>query len=693
MATVGIRGVNPIWLEADLTGHLFDDTFYMSVLQNTIPYNEAKVYHDINLTQPWSQPIWFLANGTLPLDIFWNPDPTLVYRLEFRQNDGTMPPSQADALIYEVDDYTPASGSSSSINTVATTTDNEFTNPQFALVNFTSPTTISVAGTYEIAPGWFLDLAGSGSAVISQVPFNNTNTNPSNAPYALRLQLSGWNPNSVKLRQRFQQNGMLWAGKYVSSAVTAATGSTGPTFQALTAILVDSNGNTLGTVLSVPIVNGSLTQYPYVTPVPLPASINPNLPPAAYIEYQLLLASTNDIYLTSFQILAEDLAVPVNFTQDTINRQIDHTFNYFKPQLFFKAIPSLLVGWDFPLNPAQINGTTTTFSTTPIYVWDQTICASFANTFNVVQTTSGAFQATNTAANDAFYMLQYLSGGEALEAALSNLSVNLAAFASKAATVNVYLFSGNASSSIPSLPTTLGTIDINGVFTLTAANWSLIALPFATNNTILINSDTLMDYPLVKWNAKANFSTQKNFAIVVAVKTPLISTAMAFQSISCVPGDIPTRPAPQTADDVLRECQYYYETTYDSGTAAGSTGDPGIYRSQQSNLSGGTLTLYPTPFEVEFNSVKRAAPNLILYTIITPGTAGAVAGWVIDSGGGINYVNRTLSSSFGSAFASTKQFYYLPANATGFNATAGCATNSSGGIAFHYVADARLGIV
>jgi len=53
----------------DLTAHAFDDTFYMFVLENTIPYIPATVYHQPDGT-PWTNPIRFLANGTLPVDIF-----------------------------------------------------------------------------------------------------------------------------------------------------------------------------------------------------------------------------------------------------------------------------------------------------------------------------------------------------------------------------------------------------------------------------------------------------------------------------------------------------------------------------------------------------------------------------------------------------------------------------------------------
>ena len=118
---LGIRGANPIWSEVDLQGKLFDDTFYLFVLENTIPYIPATVYHDPDLNVPWTNPIRFLANGTLPVDIYFESD--VVYRLEFRQG-----PTQQYPLIYEVDNYVAGAGGSTPVDTVAFTSSNQITN-------------------------------------------------------------------------------------------------------------------------------------------------------------------------------------------------------------------------------------------------------------------------------------------------------------------------------------------------------------------------------------------------------------------------------------------------------------------------------------------------------------------------------------------------------------------------------------
>lgn len=324
MPSVGIRGSNPIWVEVDLTANLFDDTFYLFVLTNTIPYIPANVYHDPDLMVPWTQPIQFLANGTLPIDIFFVPN--TIYRLEFRQG-----PTQSDPLIYEVNNYSPGSGGSTPIDTVALTSSNQISNPQFSQISFISPLMLTgvTNQTVKIGPDWFLVLTGTGSVTATQLRLNNTNINPSNAPYALQLNLSGW--TEAVLRQRFFQNGMLWANKSVASAITAI--SPGVPLP-LTANLVDSNGTPLGQVLNVPAVDGVWTEYSGVAT--LPATTNPNTPPAAYIDYLLTLPNNGQIAFTSIQLVVEDIPVELSFIQDSINRQID--------QLYHAAYPIVPIG-------------------------------------------------------------------------------------------------------------------------------------------------------------------------------------------------------------------------------------------------------------------------------------------------------------------------------------------------------------
>lgn len=342
---LGIRGYNPVWSLFNLQGRLFDDTYYMFVLENTIPYIPVTIYNDPELNVPIANPVRFLANGTLPVDIFFVPG---IYRLEFRKG-----PTQSDPLMYEVNNYDPSNGDPTPVDTVTFASSNQITNPQFSLINFISP--LSLVGAtnpdpINVAPGWALELTGTGSVTLERVVLNNSNTNPSNAPYALRITVSGWNDGGVFLRQRFQQNGMLWANMVVSSTITTRLQGAP---QAISATLVDSNGSTLTQVLSVPVVNEDFNQY--TGHGTLPGTTNPNPPPTAYIDYKLALPSNIDIYVTSFQLVVQSDPVEPIFEQDSINRQIDHTYNTAYP-INPVGVTIEYNGFGVPLHYLQENG-------------------------------------------------------------------------------------------------------------------------------------------------------------------------------------------------------------------------------------------------------------------------------------------------------------------------------------------------
>lgn len=701
-----VRGANPIWSFVDLTGHQFDDTFYMYVLQNTLPYLPATVYHQEDGI-PWNQPIQFFANGTLPNDIYFDPGSTEqpnVYRLEFRQNTGSAPPSQADPLIYLVENYVPGTGGGGIPTGVGFSTDNEITNAQFALVNFASPLnlTSTTSISVEIAPGWFLDLntsGPSGTAVVNQVPLNSNFPSPTNAPYALRLTLSAW--DSVVLRQRFSQNGIQWSNKFVSCAMTALVNGAP---QSMSAVLVDSQGNPRGTVLSNVLVTGTFTELTGHTTPALPPSTDTDLPPNAYIEFQLLIPSNIDIYLTSFQIVASNLPIEFSYNQDTIERQIDHTFHYYQPQLNFKPIPSLLTGWDFPLNPNQFG--ITSFSNTPQYVWDQTIMCSVVGAINVAPvSTTGALSMMTNNPNESWYMLQYLQGGAALKTTLSNLSVNIDAYSiiNPNVRVNVYLYYSNTNGTIPNIPLTIGSITnaLTGQFTLSQSGWALISqFKNRTNTAILpfnvhsVATDTKF-YGFLGGNNFASAATNHNFAIVVTFAAATAGSQVLCDSISLVPGDIPTRPAPQTADEVLRECQYYYEMSYDNSNAEFASTSGSIYLSQSSFWVSNTATTYASPFSITYNVAKRAAPLINLYSV--DGTANNVQSNLVFFNGTtqVSPVNIVVSSRWSPVIGLKSASYTVTNISIAMNSqtTGTNREENSAGIRFQYILDARLGVV
>jgi hypothetical protein len=340
-----VRGSNPIWFEVDLTAHAFDDTFYLFVLNNEIPYQPLNVWQDPFGNVIWSNPIRFLANGTLPNNIYYDPD--TVYRLEFRQG-----PTQQDPLIYLVENYVPGASGETPIVDTTFATDNQISNPQFALINFTSPLTLNSISSQiiKVAPDWFLHLTGSGNVTLTQVLLNSTAQDPTNASYALQIQLSGsW--TQAFLSQRFNQNGILWSNTFVSSSITALSGNAP---QNISAKIVDSQGNTLTSVLPTTALTETFNEYVGVGQIF--SSANTDFPPGAYIEYQLSLPTNCNVTLTSFQLISGDTEITYPYEQTTIQRQIDQTYHDAYPIVPVGTVISFYGLFDVPAHYFDCTG-------------------------------------------------------------------------------------------------------------------------------------------------------------------------------------------------------------------------------------------------------------------------------------------------------------------------------------------------
>jgi hypothetical protein len=696
-----IRGSNPVWSFVDLTGHQFDDTFYMFVLENDIPYFPANVYHDENGAAPWTQPIQFFANGTLPIDIFF--DPSHVYRLEFRHG-----PTQADPLIYLVEDYVPGETEDTPITGIFLPSDNQITNSQFSLVNFTSPYVLTLSAqtlNINIAPGWELNLVGTGTATINQVPLNDSATtiNPTNAPYALELNLSGSGLNAT-LSQRFQQNGMLWSNKFVSSSITAKIIGA---IQNINAQLIDSNGTVLTSVLDSVPVNGTFNEFLGFGHIG--ATTNPDLPPAAYVDYILFLPQNVDIFLTSFQLASQNIGVNLNYTEDTIDRQIDYTFHDDKPKLEFKPIKSYLIGWDFPLNPSQ-NGNTVALgaigANKSAYVWDQTIL------FSTVSNTATASRNTNnnllitTSAPTQVALVQYMPAEMAYKILSNDLSVNIICQAAFSGTATVSLW-WTQSGSLPNINSGFNNslvtgLDVDG-FPTVVGGWNELKRDTLQHATFVPASsldDDTASIGFSGWSALVTEALAQSatfFAIVVGTSSIPTST-IQFGSISLVPGRIPTIPAPQTVDEVLSQCQYYYETSFSSREDLIANPTNNLVTLLQTTFfpNATTLQVYASPGSVVFKNRKYKAPIVTLISqLLTNNNLSALlyygdAGVFTTSG-----PTDTVPTAFWDTTVDVVDFYFTPKSLSAIISVvvAALSNYNSGEIRFHFVADARLGAV
>ena len=325
------RGVNPIWWIPDLVGNPMDDSYYLFTLSNTIPYLPIVVTHDAAGSIPWSDPIEMLANGTVPIDVYW--DEGTTYRLEWRAG-----PTQDDTLVYLVENYSPGEGGGSGpvINSANNTT-NQITNPQFAQVNFTGSYTSTLGTLPDIAPGWNIITTGvgPGSITVTQLTINGDSGDSTNPSYALQIQSSGW--DTVGIQQIFEKNGALWSSGQNDSDISGValeisaykSAGTAPPIDGVITYTGSSTVDT--TIFTVAAMSGAPNSYGGAAA--LPASVNTADPDTAKTAVSFNWTSNNTVVVTSVQLIGqqgEDIA-EVAYQQESIERQIDHFYHLAYP--------------------------------------------------------------------------------------------------------------------------------------------------------------------------------------------------------------------------------------------------------------------------------------------------------------------------------------------------------------------------
>jgi len=171
--------------------------------------------------------------------------------------------------------------------------------------------------------------------------------------------------------------------------------------------------------------------------------------------------------------------------------------------------------------------------------------------------------------------------------------------------------------------------------------------------------------------------------------------AIAFDKISLIPSAFGADALPQTYDECLRECEFYYEKSYPAGVLPGSNTFSGIRYS--TNPLGGdysSTVLYKTTFNLVFNQVKRNLATVTFYDVagnlntVRLGTYDGAIYPVPDAGN--NPSNEAISQW--DVETNTPSGILLKPIGTSavmtFNAVPG---SKQGEIFYHYVADARIG--
>jgi len=704
-----VRAANPVWYFVDLVGLGLNDEYYAFFLTNTLPYLPQPVYRDPQGLTAWPDPLEFFPNGTLPDNLYF--DPTLVYRIEIRHGD-----SQTDPLIYEINNFVPGGGTSPDNQLEIFGNENEVSNSQFSEINFVSPLTISVAGTYSIAPGWDLVLTGSGTTTVSQLILTGDALQPTNPPFALRIANSGW--SGADLVQRFNGNGALWAGGAVTMSVLARGFGAS---QNLSLIYAPNAGTGVfqTTIKSGTVTTGNFQVFAGARC--LPVSTNPTPSTTAYVDMIIRLPTSGTVDISNVQMIGQSSPLPdcdplvsdqfiVPYQQETNERMIDHLFHYYRSQLLTKPKDNLLVGWNFPLNPFQFTLTAvTTIVPQTSYIADQTIlhqeaASQLQSGKNTVdQRANLVIKAVAAATTTRFALIQYIDPASIKP----YWSYVLSAFA-RARIVTSHSTVVHLKCRLiyrSSLPSAISNTEPISAWAAASdpsfgAGWTAIAplndpaylLPNAYATDEVDGGTAYPSFSFDQFQMPDSNNANMTLGIVIYTMDNLNATAASedsieFDRVSLIPSYFGADASPETFDECLSRCQYYYETSFDkSGLTVNY-----VFAEQFADGSGVTITGYPKGFGFRYNTIKRAAPSTLTFINPDTGNPAAIA-FVLTDGATIIIEVEQAIATWALLNSNTKGFSYRAASNAGISPQGNASTHPEGYIKYHFTSDSRLGV-
>lgn len=569
---------------------------------------------------------------------------------------------------------------------------NELTNPQFANVLFipTQPLVITLSGAgvthVNIAPGWTLNITagGAGTVTVTRNPITGTTAYPFNPPYTLTI-TPGANIAGLTLTQVLPHNPAIWAPQAGGANGWVATSVLLAPLSSVTINYLVSNGvPARQLLLTQNNLTGAYTEFNNTVQL-APANNNDNAD-VGFTTIEVVLPPAQATTLSNLQVTGVEANQAVVYEQTTVNRQIDQMFNYYNALLQAKPISSYLIGWDFPYNPAQFLGPTLAASAaganTSRYVWDQTIVFQTTNSGPAIsQGTNGALRVTATNASQ-FALVQYLSQTDARKILNQRLSVNVSALTSVVAglggTISLWYTTGATLPSCGANNSIVATLNAAGkpaTFNLAGGiGWTEVPRSNLGDAVFTVGTSATTnfnDYGFSGWDSLgvAGVNTATFFAIVVGFAQLPIGQTIDFNSISLVPGDIPTRPAVKTLDQHYLDCSYYYSKSFEFGVVPATAAGAGNSNSYTiSATTTGADNAPSTYYPVQMIGV----PTITIYNPV-------------------NNNNQIYDTTLGADCNTT---HIAQNDARVF--TAACARNggSSNGdvLNFHWTADARLGV-
>lgn len=716
-----VRAANPIWYFVDLVGLGLNDEYYAFFLTNTLPYVPQNVYRDNQGQTVWTNDVVeFYPNGTLPDNLYF--DPTLVYRIEIRHGN-----SQSDPLIYEINDFVPGNGSSAITSSFPILfAENQISNPNFSNVNFSttiaSPSnpvvTFTTAGVYQIAPDWILTLTGAGTSTLTQEIYSGSGilNSPNSLNYSLRIANTGW--STAVLSQRFNNNGAIFGSGSISASVVARGIVSAQTFSLNYAPSVGAGS---AIISNASALTGNFRTY--AGTINLPDSSNTDPSTVAYVDISINLPVSGTMEITDVQIVgqntqlidtATNLPFPVNtdiptvrptFQQQTQERITDQLFHHYSDELINKSKDTILSGWEFPLNPWQFTTTTVTNVATNQYTADQTIVVQQAYvtsaTGNNVAVGRGTnvenftFQVNPVTAHNQFAIVQYIAPQTCrmLWTRVLSSKVRCGIRTSHGTTVAMKMrliykagFPGTVAQADPIVTWVEGS---DPVF---AAGYTAVA---PIDDPVFICDSANTEFSFNGFQLPAASDDNMTLGIVFYTVSNMDQTATAdnffIDTVSLVENDFGVFTEPKTYDQVLQECQYYYEKSYNAGNLPGTNTVIGV-RTTPLRVSYVNGFTYLNSFELIFDAEKRFIPATISFWT-PPGLAANVQAHALLNGVDVAGSPANVAiTNWGLTGAGTRSALLVCQHSnSSIIATDGNVGNEAY-MSYHYVVDVRLGV-
>jgi hypothetical protein len=395
------------------------------------------------------------------------------------------------------------------------------------------------------------------------------------------------------------------------------------------------------------------------------------------------------------------------FEELTYERVTDQEFHVYKNSIIIQPKNSILTGWIFGLNPYQfITTTVSTVTAQTSYIADQTILHQMAA--SQLQSGSAApierfglqINPVVNASQTQLAVIQYIDPATILPYWGSFVSslVKMAFVTSASTTLKIKMrLIWNAN-----LPSTIGNAE-------PIASWTLNGDPvFSSGWTAIVPQNdpvytlpnlNYFNYAFNKFLLPPNTSGGETMTLGIVLYTQgnMSSTSpvdyVVLDKISLVPNDFAIDSNPETFDQVLRQCQYYYEKSYDYFTLPGAaTGSGSLVQSQQviSDPVGNAMYMNASNLAIPFKSVKRAAPTMKVYN--PAGTVNTTTWAFFSNGVQAQSGNVTFTAAWASLGISTTNATYTGIRTTSFLSPPPVFGGVSYGFAqLHYSANACLG--